>query len=109
MYLQENDGVYKIKQEYLDKLKELKKENDRVSKELKALSNAITSEIKETFSETTHFGDYNFVVKGGFYSLEFDEERFKEEQPSLYMYYLKPTQSKVSYTLVSAIREKKEG
>ena len=107
-YLVEMDGVLKIKPEFLDQLKELKVESDKSAKKLKELTIGITNEIKEFCDETTHFGDYNFVVKGGFYSYEFDLEKFKAENTKLYLQYLKPTFSKVTQTLVSATRTKKE-
>ena len=106
-YLEEQDGIYRIKQEYLDKLKELKEQSDKLGKELKTLSSGITNEIKELVNETTPFGDYNFIVKGGFYSYEFDLESFKQEHPSLYLEYVKPTFSKLTYVLQSATRGKK--
>lgn len=109
MYLEEKDGVLKIKQEHLDKLNELKKQKDELDKELKALSGGITKEIQETCDETTPFGEYNFVKKGGYYSIEFDLDSFKNEHPYLYLDFLKPVFVKESFSLVSATRSKKNG
>lgn len=107
IYLSINDdGVYHIKDEYLAKLKELKEQKETLDKELKTLSSAITSEIKELVNETTPFGEYNFIVKGGFYSYDFDLESFKNEHPSLYLQFVKPTYSALSYVLQSASRGK---
>lgn len=108
-YLEENElGIKKIKQECLDKLKSLKAEQTKLDKKYKELSNAIIKEIETITTETTPFGEYNYVVKGGFFSVQFDEERFKEEHPYLYLDYLKPSFSKVSTSLVKATREKKQ-
>lgn len=106
-YLEEVDGELVIKQEYLDKLKELKSQNDKVSKELKALSSAITKELQTRFNDTTKISGYNFTVKGGYYGVEFDLEKFKEEQFATYLMYLKPKANDYSYSLVSATRERK--
>lgn len=107
-YVEENElGELVIKQEHLDRLKALKEEKERVEKELKSLSSSIVEELKTHFDKTTKVNDYNFVVKGGYYSFAFDEERFKEENPNLYMQYLKPLEIKETCTLVSAKREKK--
>ena len=107
-YVEENElGELVIKEEYYTKLNELKAQKESVEKELKVLSGAITNELKTHFDKTTKINDYNFVVKGGYYSFKFDEERFKEENPNLYMQYLKPLEIKETCTLVSAKREKK--
>lgn len=107
-YLTEEKGQVSIKQEYLDKLAELKQEKERVEKELKTLSSGITKELETRYNETTKLGNYNFVAKGGFYSFAFDEELFKQEHLELYIEYLKPVEVKTTYTLVSATREKKQ-
>ena len=108
-YLEENElGELVIKQEHLEKLNELKAQKESVEKELKALSGAITNELKTHFDKTTKINDYNFVVKGGYYSFEFDEEKFKEENPRLYTQYLIPKEIKQTCTLVSATRRKGE-
>ena len=106
---EENEnGELVIKKEHLDKLAELKQEKDRVERELKTLSSSITEELKTKYYETTKVGEYNFIVKGGFYDLEFDLDRFIDEQFELYCKYLKPHLSKQQFTLQSATRGKKE-
>ena len=108
-YVEENElGELVIKEEYYTKLNELKAQKESVEKELKALSGAITNELKTHFDKTTRINDYNFVVKGGYYSFVFDEERFKEENPNLYSEYLIPKEIMQTCTLVSAKREKKQ-
>lgn len=107
-YLEENEqGELVIKQECLDRLNELKKQKESTERELKTLSLAITEELKGHYNDTTKVSGYNFTVKGGFYDLEFDMETFKQENIELYIKYLRPHESKVSYSLVSATREKK--
>lgn len=106
-YLEEINGELTIKSDYLEKLKALKEQKDKVEKELKTLSSAITSEIKTRVNETTKVGDYNFVVKGGFYDFVFDMDTFMRENLEIYMRYLVPHESNKTYSLVSATREKK--
>lgn len=106
-YLRVNDnGEIVIKQEHLSKLQELRETKEKVERELKTLSSSIVSELKEHYQETTKISDYNFVVKGGNYGFEFDLEKFKNENFELYLSYLKPTQTSVSFSLVSAKRKK---
>lgn len=97
-----------IKKEVQDKLKDLQKQKKELDKKLKDLSNAIVEEIKTYSSEGTRVGDFNFVVKGNTYGLEFDLEGFKNDNPELYIEYLVPTYTKPSYSIVSATRVKKE-
>lgn len=106
-YVETVNGQVQIKQECLDQLAKLKQEKERVEKELKALSTGITKELQTHFTDTTRVGTYNFVAKGGYFSFEFDEDLFKSEHLDLYIEYLKPTEVKTTYTLVSATREKK--
>lgn len=106
-YLEEINGEYTIKQDVLEKLDTLKKAKESAEKELKALSGAITQELQNIYTTTTKISGYNFTVKGGFYDVEFDLETFKVDHLDLYIKYLKPHQSKITYSLVSATREKK--
>lgn len=101
-------GGITIKQESLAKLKELKEQKDKLDKELKTLSSGIVEEIKQYTNLSTPFGDYNFVAKGGYYSIEFDLERFKQDHPILFMQYQKPIFTKENFSLVSASRKKGE-
>ena len=107
-FTEEVDGLVVIKQEYEDKLKALKKQKDEIEGEIKSLSSQITNELKTKFTSTKKVGAFNFVVKGGDFTFEFDESRFKEENLALYITYLKPKQNKISYQLVSATRGKKD-
>lgn len=106
-YLEQTESGLEIKKEYLDKMKELKAIKEGAEKELKALSGAITDELKTRFKNTTKVGGYNFVVKGNFYDVVFDLDRFMVENFKIYVEYLTPHYSKPQYTLVSATREKK--
>lgn len=106
-YLEENEeGIVIIKQEYYAKLKALRETKESVERELKALSNSITEELKTRFDTTTKVNDYNFVVKGGYFDFVFDEERFKEENIELYIKYLVPHENKQTCVLVSARKGK---
>lgn len=106
-YLVETDNGLEIKKEFVDKLNELKKTKAKVERELKTLSANITNELKTKFNETTKVGEYNLVVKGGFYGFTFDLEAFKSENLELYIKYLKPQESALQYQLASATREKR--
>ena len=69
--------------------------NDRI----KEIENQLKSELKELTNETTKVNDLTFVVGGGFYSYDFDLERFKEKHFDLYTQYLVPKQSKETYSI----------
>lgn len=104
----EQNGQLVIREDVLKKYEELKKAKESVERELKSLSLAIQNELKEKYTMTTKVGNYNFIVKGGFWSFEFDLETFKVENPTLYIKYLKEKETKVSYQLANATREKKQ-
>lgn len=106
-YLEEIGGELVIKSEFLTKLAELKKAKEDAEKELKKLTGGIVNELKTQYTETTRVGDYNLVFKGGTYGVVFDEETFKQENPVLWITYLKPTYSTQTSALVSALRVKK--
>lgn len=106
-YVEELDGELIIKQEYLDKLNELRELKNKVDKELKTLSSSICEEIKTHCSETTKLGSYNYVVKGGFLTYELDEEYLKTTYPHIYGACLKLHVVEKSTQLVSATRTKK--
>ena len=108
-YLEEVNGELLIKAESLQRLRELKKEQDKIKKELDALSKNIQSEIK-TYKhyEGTQVSGFNYVVKGGYFTYELDEEKLKKEHLMTYEMCLKPKFVDYSTSLVSATREKKE-
>ena len=106
-YLEELDGELIIKQEYLDKLNELRELKNKVDKELKTLSSSICEEIKNHCGETTKLGSYNYVVKGGYLDYQLDEEFLREHYPHIYLGCLKPHIVEKSTQLVSATRTKK--
>lgn len=101
-------GGITISQKTIAELKRLKTQKDKLDNELKTLSSGIVEEIKQYTTLSTPFGEYNFVVKGGYYGIEFDIEKFKEEHPQLFMQYQKPVYTKESFSLVSASRKKGE-
>lgn len=96
-----------IKKEVQDELKDLQAQKKVLDKKIKDLTNNIINEIKTHSSEGTRVGDFNYVVKGNTYGLEFDLEGFKNDFPELYIEYLVPTYTKPSWSIVSATREKK--
>lgn len=107
LFCEEIEGQIVIKKEYEEKLKELKQNKDNIERELKTLSLNITNELKERFNTTERVGEYNFVVKGGNYTFEFDMDSFMNDHLELYIQYLKPKENKITYQLVSATRGKK--
>ena len=106
-YVVDNNGKLTINEQAIKELRELQKQKKEIEQRLTGLSQSIVNELKTHFSETTNVGEYNFVVKGGFYDYEFDLERFKSENLALYISYLIPRKPKESFVLVSATREKK--
>lgn len=101
--------VLVVNEEVLKKYEELQKELGRVKKELDTLSSSIKKELQTKFNTTTKISGYNFIVKGGYWTCEFDMERFKEENPELFIKYQKAKQVPISYSFVKATREKKNG
>jgi len=86
------ENTYK---EYLELVAKAKPINDRI----KEIESQLKSELKELVSETTTVNDLTFVVGGGFYTFDFDLERFKKEHFDLFMEYLKPYYSPEKYSL----------
>lgn len=107
-YLENINGELVIKEEYTERLKTLKQAKEVAERELKSLSAAIQDELKEHCTTTTKVGKYTFVLKGGYWTTEFDLEKFKSENLELYVKYLKAKEVPISYQLVSAERVKKE-
>lgn len=101
------NGEITIKKETQEKLKDLQAQKKDLDKQIKDLSNRLINEIKTYSNDGIRVGDFNYVVKGNNYSLEFDIEGFKNDYPELYIEYLVPKFNAPSYSLVSAIREKK--
>ena len=106
-YLVEENGSLVLKKEVVERLEELKRQKESAEKELKALSSSIQDELKEKYTMTTKVGTYNFVVKGGYWGIEFDLDLFKKENPETYIKYLKPKFTQMSYQIVKATRDKK--
>ena len=106
-YFIEVNGELIIKQDIVDELKSLKESKDNLDKQYKELTDGITNECKERFTETTSVSGYNFIIKGGFGTVKFDEKRFKEENPELYLDYLMPKLSKITYQFSASRKGKK--
>lgn len=106
-YLVETDIGLEIHPKALETLKTLKTQKDLYDSQYKALSNAITNELKTHFTNTTKVSGFNFVVKGGTYEFEFDMEKFKEDYLELFVKYLKPIYKEIQYQLASE-RKKEE-
>ena len=107
-YLEEVNGELVIKQDVQDKLSDLRKQKDQLEREIKTLSSGITNELKTHYTETQKVGGYNFVAKGGYFDFVFDLDTFKNDHFDIYCQYLVPHETKITYSLVSAIREKKD-
>lgn len=86
--------------EYLELLAKVKPLNERIAE----IENQIKAELKELVSETTKVNDLTFTVSGGFWSFEFDLEKFKKENFVLYVKYLKPKQSKETFGLKKGVK-----
>lgn len=106
-YVINNNGTLSIEREHLERLKELQEQKKKIDSELKELSGHIMDDIKAFTNKGTRVDDYNFVCKGGYFVLEFDEETFKEKMPNIYSDFLRPKFVAPSYSLVKATREKK--
>lgn len=106
-YFLEVNGDLTIKQEIADELKSLKESKDNLDKLYKELTDGITNECKDMFTETTSISGYNFIIKGGFGTVKVDEKRFKEENPALYIKYLEPELSKITYQFSASRKGKK--
>lgn len=103
-YLELVDDEYVIKEEFLDQFKELKKNADEYAKKLKELSTDMYEELKTVFPETSKVSGFNFIVKGGHYTFDFDLESFKKDHLDLFVQYLKPKEVKKTYALAKAKR-----
>lgn len=107
-FLEEVNGELLIKTEKLLRLKELKKEMELAKKELDTLTKGITNELKEKRGfEGTQTSGFNYVVKGGYFTYELDEEKLKKEYMMVYEMCLKPKYVDYSTQLVSATRKEK--
>lgn len=104
-YLDKVGDEYIIKEEQLKKFQELKAQADKSAKELKEFSQDLYGELKQVFTDTTKVSNYNFIVKGGYYTFDFDLELFKKEHLELYIAYLKPKATSVSYSFQKASRK----
>ena len=104
-YLDKFGDEYFIKEEKLKKFQELKDKADKAKKELDEFSKDMYGELKTVFHETTKINDYNFIVKGGFLTIDFDLDSFKKEHLDLYLEYLKPKATSVSYSFQKASRK----
>lgn len=96
--VKKNDELV-IDQKIVEEYKQLKTQSEKIENRVKEIETQIKNELKELVSETTQVGDFNFIIGGGFWSFEFDLEKFKKDHFALYVKYLKPKQSKETYSL----------
>lgn len=97
-----------IKKEVEDKLRDLQAQKKALDEQIKSLTNEIIEQIKPHSNEGIRVGEFNYIVKGNNYSLEFDLEGFKNDYPYLYIEYLVPKYNAPSFLLAKATREKKQ-
>ena len=88
------NGKISVVAEVLSKYQKLKEQQKEIETQVKEIETQLKSELKEICYETTKVGNFNYVVSGGFYNVDFDFESFKKENPLIYLKYLKPKQSK---------------
>ena len=99
------NGELKINPEVLAELDLVRVVKANADKRYKELTNAILKECAEDYGNSvTKISTYNLVSKGGTYTLEFDLERFKQEQPLVYAEYCKVTKTEETYSLVYSKR-----
>ena len=88
------NGKISVVAEALSKYQKLKEQQKEIETQVKEIETQLKTELKEICYETTKVGNFNYIVSGGFYNVDFDFESFKKENPLLYLKYLKPKQSK---------------
>ena len=99
------NGELKINPEVLAELNQVRLIKANADKRYKELTSAILKECAEDYyNAITKISDYNLVVKGGTYTLEFDVERFKLENPLEYANYCKVVKTEESCSLTYAKR-----
>ena len=94
-----DNNALSIEESILNEYNTLKAQAKPINDRIKEIENALKGELKDLVSETTKINDLTFVVGGGFYSYDFDLERFKAEHFDLYSQYLTPKQSKETYSI----------
>lgn len=100
-------GEVEINSKVLQELNKVREEKANAEKRYKELTGAIITEIQKEFgSSLNKVGDYNVVRKGGAYTIVFDEEKFKSENPIDYAKYCKLVLDKESISLTYGKKEK---
>ena len=99
------NGELKINPEVLAELNQVRLIKANADKRYKELTSEILRECGEDYEYSIkQLSGYNLVAKGGTYTLEFDLERFKFENPGVYANYCKVVENKESYSLVYSKR-----
>ena len=99
------NGQLKINAEVLAELNQVRLIKANADKRYKELTNALLRECGQDYGYAIkQVSEYNLVAKGGTYTLEFDLERFKLENPLEYMNYCKVVENKETYSLVYSKR-----
>jgi len=103
------NGSLKINPEVLAELNQVRLIKANADKRYKELTSAILRECKEDYGYAIGYAikqisEYNVVAKGGTFTLEFDLERFKQENPIEYTQYCKVVENKETYSLVYSKR-----
>ena len=100
-------GEIEINAEILAELNKVRLLKANADKRYKELTSAILVELQRDYGDSINtIGDYKVVKKGGAFTLAFDEEKFKAEQPLEYAKYCKVVQENESISLTYGKREK---
>lgn len=95
------NGEVVIKSDILQELNNCREAKAVLEKRYKEITEQILKESAEDYGNgITRFSGYNLVAKGGTYTLEFDLERLKQEQPLVYADYCKVKKSEETFSLV---------
>lgn len=100
-YLEIINGEITINAEILAELNKVRQDKANIDKRYKELTSGILKECAEDYdNRISRISGYNIVQKGGSYTLEFDLERFKVENPIQYANYCQVAKTDESYSLV---------
>lgn len=95
------NGELKINAEVLAELNQVRLIKANADKRYKELTNAILRECAQDYGNSyKQISGYNLVAKGGSYTIDFDLERLKQEDPFTYANYCKVVKNEESVSLV---------
>lgn len=99
------NGELKINAEVLAELNQVRLLKANADKRYKELTSAILRECKEDYgNQVNRLSDYNLVAKGGTFSLEFDIEALKQNEPEIFAKYCTVVETPETFSLVYSKR-----